>query len=289
LNRKLSAIVSFIASLLIALSFIVSAVQAAQAADDPCAAQVASLEQVHSQISAHNAEPHTFMVPAQQAAADAYDAEAAQLNATQASDEAALENCEETLGALVGQGPNSLPLKRPTDYMRNKIEQLKAKLPANIQQYKNPGSGGYWRVPPELRPLRDALRQGNPGNIGSPYLQGQPRPNVGDPDPAYPNDVIPGIGGNVNIPDVSADHIVSLAEIMNLPGFTRLSADNMYIIARAPLNFQWLSRAANFAKSSREVAFIEDMDPTWIAGQQALHDMVRSQLEGIIQALIANQ
>jgi hypothetical protein len=251
--------------------------------------QATALEQTRSQISAHNAEPHTFTVPEEQAAANAYDAEAAQLNAAQASDETALEKCDETLGALADQGPNSLPLKRPTDYMRNKIDQLKAKLPPNIQQYKNPGSGGYWRVPPELRPLRDALRQNNPGNIGSPYLQGQPRPNVGDLDPAYPDDTIPGIQGNPSIPAVSADHIVPIAEIMNIPGFTQLSADNMYIITRAPLNFQWLSQAANFAKGSREVAYIEDMDPTWIEEQQTLHDTVRGQLEDIIQKMLANQ
>jgi hypothetical protein len=174
--------------------------------------------------------------------------------------------------------------------MRKNIEQLKAKLPADVQQYKNPGSAGYWRVPPELGPLYDALRQNNPGNnIGSSYLQGQPRPNVGEPDPAYPNDTIPSIEGNPNIPAVTADHIVPLAEIMNLPGFTQLSADNMYIITRAPLNLQWLSQAANLAKSSREVAFMEGTDPTWIEEQQALHDAVRSQLEDIIQKLIANQ
>jgi hypothetical protein len=290
LNRKLSAIISFIAALLVAVSLIVSEVPAAQAADDPCAAQIASLGQVQSQISAHNAEPHTFTVPKEQAALDAYDAEAAQLNAAQASDVTALENCEVTLGVLAGRGPNSLPLKRPTNQIRNNIGQLKAELPADVQQYKNPGSAGYWRVPPDLGPLYDALRQNNPGNIiGSPYLQGQPRPSVGDPDPAYPNDIIPSVEGNPNIPAVSADHIVSLAEIMNLPGFTELSPENMYIITRAPLNFQWLSQAANLAKSSREVAFMEDADPTWVEEQQVLHDTVRTQLEDIIQKLVANQ
>ena len=85
------------------------------------------------------------------------------------------------------------------------------------------------------------------------------------------------------------DHIVSIPEIMNLPGFLDLSAENMYYITRAPINLQYLSALANSAKSSREVAYIENMDPTWIEEQQALHDMVRDQLVNIIQKMIATQ
>lgn len=286
----------FLASLLVVVSLTAvslagigaPAVQAAPAADDPCAAQTAALEQVQSQINAHNAKPHTFLIPEEQAGYDAYNAEADQLRAARAKARSDLKTCEETLGVLADQGQSSAPLKHPTDYTRDKINFLKDQIPADFQPYKNPGTAGYWRVPPRLRQLYDVLQSDNPGdNIGSPKFQGLSRPNVGDLDPARPDDPIPGLPGNPDAPSVTADHIVPLAELINLPGFTRLSAEDMYMLSRAPLNFQWLSRATNFAKSSRDVGFIENLDPAWIEEQQALHDTVRSQLEEIIQKLLA--
>ena len=46
-----------------------------------CSAQQQALDSVNAAIAQHNAQPHDFIVPDQQAAADAYNAEAAQLNA----------------------------------------------------------------------------------------------------------------------------------------------------------------------------------------------------------------
>lgn len=287
MNRRFSIVISLLVSLLVALSLVAPATQAA---DDPCAAQTAALEQIHSRVEAHNGEPHTFLIPEEQAAYNAYNAEADQLNAAQAKAHSELKGCEETLGALADQEQSSAPLKRPTSYTRDKLNRIKDKIAPDFQPYKNPGTAGYWRVPPQLRELYDALQSDNPGdNIGSPKFQGQDRPNVGDLDPARPNDPIPGLPENPNVPAVTADHIVPLAELINLPGFTRLSADEMYMLSRAPLNFQWLSRATNFAKSSRDVGFIENLDPAWIEDQQALHDTVRSQLEEIIRKLLASQ
>lgn len=285
-----SSIISFFVSLLVAVSLVAAGAPASRAADDPCAAQTAALEQVSSQISRHNAEPHTFLIPEEQAAYDAYNVEADQLNAAHAKAISDLKTCEETLGALADQEQSSAPLKRPSNYIRDKLNRIKDKIGADFQPYKNVGTAGYWRVPPQLRELYNALRSDNPGTgIGSPSFQGMPRPNVGDLDPAYPDDPIPSVPGNPDVPDVKADHIISLAELINLPGFTGLSAENMFMMSRAPLNFQWLSDAANLAKSSRDVGFIEDMDPAWIKDQQALHDTVRSQLEKIIQKLLASQ
>jgi hypothetical protein len=64
---------------------------------------------------------------------------------------------------------------------------------------------------------------------------------------------------------VSPDHIVPLAEIVNMPGFTRLSPQNMDVVTRAPVNFPWLSWPANLSKQSRSVAAMTGVDPVWQA------------------------
>ena len=279
-----------LAAILAALTLLLLGTPVAQAADDPCASQQAALDQVHAQIDAHNAEPHTFIVPDQQAAADAYDAEAAELDAAQTAAMEALQTCQDTLGALADAGPNSAPLKSPSPYMRDLINKLRNQLPSNVRQYTSPDADGYWRIPKGARPLYLKLRQDNPGkSFGAPSLQGQPRPNIGDPDPIHPGQTIIGKTSDPTVPAVTADHIVPIAEIMNMPGFLELDADNMYLVTRAPVNFQWMSQADNLVKSSGSAALIEDADPTWLAQQLTLHDEVKDQLAQIIQKLLAGQ
>jgi hypothetical protein len=88
---------------------------------------------------------------------------------------------------------------------------------------------------------------------------------------------------------VSADHVVPLTEIMQMPGFAELTPQNMYAVSRAPLNLQWLSRKANLAKSSRSAAYIRTADPAWQAEQVKLENTVRAQRADIIQKLLAGQ
>lgn len=299
MKRAFPAALRALVSFLVAFSLVAFGAPAAQAADDPCAAQLAVLDQIQGQIDVHNAKPHVFVIPEQEAELAAYDAEADQLNAAKAEARSNLQTCADTLGALADQDRSSAPLKPPSDYQRDKIDNLKKQIPSNFQPYTAPDGEGYWRVPPKARPLYKALRQDNPGrNLGSPDLQGEPMPKVGDPDPFFgaPDPVYGPYGTigarsslNPTEPAVTADHIVPLAEMINIPGFMDLTADNMYMITRAPLNFQWMSQEANFAKSSRDVELMEDADPAWVDQQVALHDRVRGQLEEIIQKLLASQ
>ncbi|HWE91719.1 MAG TPA: hypothetical protein VG317_19815 [Pseudonocardiaceae bacterium] len=292
---RLAAFIRIVSSIILALTLVAfgSPALAAHADTDPCAAQSAALDQIQQQIDAHNAEPHTFIVPEEQAAADAYDAEADQLNATAAQAESALQDCQDTLGVLANSGPNAPPLKtQAPDSLRDKLNDAKAKLPPNVQQYTSPDAKGNWRIPPQLRQLYDLLRNKNPGLTGQPYLQNEPPPQAGDPDPAYPGRTIQakaGPPGQPPTPDLRADHIIPLAQLLNEPGFLELNADNMYMVSRAPLNLQWLSARANSLKASKSAADMENLDPAWQDQQVTLENSVRSQLRQVIQQLIASQ
>lgn len=293
---KLATFIRMVSSIILALALVAFGTPViGTAADDPCVSQQAALDQVQQQIDAHNARPHVFFVPEQAAEAAAYDAEAAQLNSAQAQAEGSLQDCVDTLGALAQSGPNSPPLKtQAPDNIRNAINDAKARIPPNSEQYTGPDATGYWRVPSALKPLWRALRKNNPGNIGDPFLQGESMPQIGDPDPALPGRSIiarqrKGQPDVTPAPYVSADHIDPLAELINIPGFLELNADNMYMVSRAPLNFQWLSQTANLMKSSRSVGYMMGVDPAWQEGQAALQNSVRVQLEQIIQRLIQTQ
>jgi hypothetical protein len=113
---------------------------------------------------------------------------------------------------------------------------------------------------------------------------------VGAPDPAYPTSTGRTFGTNAaGGSAASPDHIIPLAEIVNMPGFTRLKAEYMYVVTRAPVNYQWLSRGANSAKQSRSVAGMSGVDPVWQAEQIALEQEVRAKLQDIINKLLTIQ
>jgi hypothetical protein len=93
----------------------------------------------------------------------------------------------------------------------------------------------------------------------------QLRPRIGDPDPSRAGRAILGTdlaNGRVRS-SVAPDHIVSLAEIVTLPGFAQLTPENMLLVANAPANLQWLSWETNLAKSSRSARYLVGVDPTW--------------------------
>jgi hypothetical protein len=260
-----------------------------------CEAEQGGLTSIQQQIVDHNARPHVFEVPQEEAQADAYSAEATELNAEEESALSALNACEQkaltrakALEELAGDQPN-LQKTEPPPGLRQKLEDGKASVSPDRQAPPHDPEQP-WKVDPNspVRPIYDALRGNNPGPIGNVTLRGTPRPEVGDPDPAYPGRTIPKASGNED-PDVSPDHIVPLAEIVQLPGFTRLSPENMYAVATAPLNLQWLSRKANQSKGSRIIAAMTQADPAWRASQTDLQNQVRTQLRDIINRLISSQ
>lgn len=294
---RLSALTLLVVALVAGSSAPTAAAQAG------CGAQEAALESVRAQILAHNARPHVFYLPAQAAQFHAYNAEAAQLNAAQATATGDLRACEQeqrrlrqrqrALDELADRQPGSpTPKPCPAD-VRQALENAKAKLPPNwTPPPRRPGDPHRVPLGSPSRPFYDILRRDNPErNLGDVTLRGQPRPKVGDPDPARPGRSVAAKTGKTvkGQPDVSADHIVPLAEIINLPGFLRLTPENMWAVVRAPVNLQWLTQTANKAKGSKYVADMAQADPAWRAAQAALQDRVRAQLQDIIHRLLASQ
>jgi hypothetical protein len=284
-----------LAAAIVSVVVLVAANSPAIAADQPnpdaCAAQAAALNAVDQQIAAHNARPHVFEVPRQAAELAAYDAEAAQLDAARATALATLQACAEAMAALMDAGPNSAPIKPATPDRIRAIDDARSKVPPDWRPGGPPLPGKGWQVPKTspARQVYDALRKDNPGeNFGTPTLQGKPRPNVGDPDPAYPGRTI-GAAGPRAQPSVSPDHIIPLAELVQMRDFMKLSAENMYRLSRAPINYQWLSRPSNWSKASRSVADMSRVDPAWQARQVALQDRIRAQLQDIIDMLVKSQ
>jgi hypothetical protein len=264
----------------------------------PCNPQVQALYATSQAIARHNAQPHLFQVPRQQAALAAYNAEAAQLDAAQDGARANLASCLSALESLAGVDL-AIPQEfgtTPTPLTRGQLDRARAAVP---QGYREPAPppGTRWQVPTAspLRPLYDVLRGASPtkqlARSETVRLQGRTRPRVGDPDPSRPGRVILGTelaNGRVRS-TVSPDHIVSLAEIVTLPGFARLTPENMLLVANAPANLQWLSWETNMAKSSRSARDLAGIDPAWQQTQSRLEDRVRALLIRTIDQLLRSQ
>ncbi|MDY0811441.1 hypothetical protein [Kitasatospora purpeofusca] len=281
-------------SFLLLLPSLVSADPAAAATpQEVCAAQYAAAQAAKARIAAHNARPHQFVVPRDQAAADAYDAEAKDLTATQDKAVAAYMSCFNAMMALAdAAGTGDLNFKEPTPGKRAEIERGKQRLGSGWTPLPPPRSGANWQVPKNspLRPLFDAVRKDNPGSVPYTYFKGGTKLTAGAPDPAYPRSsgrlIEASRNGRLKI---SADHIVPLSELVQMPGFTKLSADYMFIITRAPINFQWLSAASNLSKQSRSAAYVTGADLRWINSQVALEQDVRGKLQTAIDQLLKIQ
>lgn len=254
---------------------------------DPCAAQLQAANDLENRISAHNGQPHTFTLPDQQAAYDAYNSEAAQLNGEKNTAVANLQSCGDLVKKLLNNGS----VKPPTQDQINRIQQGVDSVPSGFAAPATPPkSAGQVTVVPQLTQLYRALRSGNPGttqSIGNVPFQGKGWPSVGSPNPAYPI----GSGkliqaGRFGNPAISADHIVPLAEILYLPGFLKLPPALMYQVVRAPVNLQWLSTPENIAKSSGTAARISGADPQWVNQQLNLQNSARDQLTDLIKQLL---
>jgi hypothetical protein len=283
---------AIVATFILCLSLVAPGAPAAAEPADLCTDQIAALEAVKAQIDAHNAAPHVFLIPDQQAAANAYNAEAQQLNAARDAAVANLQTCTDAMEALANADSATADLPVVPDNVKTDIDAAKTQIPAGWTPPAPPAAGKNWRVPMNspLRPLYDVLRENNPGPLGTAVLRSNPRPTVGAPDPAYPTSTGRVFGTNAGgASAASPDHIIPLAEIVNLPNFTKLNAQNMYAVSRAPLNYQWLSWGANLSKQSRSVAAMSGVDPGWQASQVRLENEVRAQLQDIIDKLLKSQ
>ncbi|MBJ7287759.1 hypothetical protein [Williamsia sp.] len=268
--------------------------QSAFAAPDPaadiCRVPIAQADADAARRDAHNARPHLFEIPAQQAASNAYDAEAAEINADLARDREALRQCDETVRRLLDAGKSTYTPDTGSKGAQAQIARIAA-LPTVSSTWVPPSPPAAPRrmtVPKDspIRGVYDILRDENPGDLGDPTFQGEPKPSVGDPDPAFGGQTIREVNG---LPDVAADHIVPLAELVQLPGFSRLTPENQWLVAHAPLNFQWMSRRANTAKNSGYAGRIKNADPKWVEEQDELQRTTRATLLELIATLIAAQ
>ncbi|WBB71266.1 hypothetical protein O7602_16010 [Micromonospora sp. WMMD1128] len=282
---------AYLLVLVLAVAFLLAPIRPAQASPaDLCTEPLNATTLLKARIDAHNAQPHQFELPKQQAAFAAYNAEAHRLNLEKTRILARLENCVAAMKALEDTAAGSPPLTPPQARTVRKIQAALDQVPANWQRGPRPSPQEYWRVPDGLRPLYDTLRGVSPpGSFRTRNvpLRGQPRPAAGSPDPAYPGKTI---GQRANTySDVSPDHIVPLAEIVQMPSFLKLRPENMYQVANARMNLQWMSSPANDAKSSRSVAGMSGVDPVWQQNQIQLEIQVRRELRKAIDTLLKSQ
>jgi hypothetical protein len=255
-----------------------------------CEAQKQAFDAVEADIARHNAQPHDFLLPQQQAAYDAYNAEKAQLDARQAQARAAGMSCEAAVRELAVGGS---PLK-PTQREVATIDAAKSRVSPGYTAPAPPGTGSNKNIvlPKELRPLAEAVR-GSRGamsqKLGNATLQGKRKSQfaIGDPDPFRPGRTIQPSPSDPTRPNLAVDHIVPVAKVVQLPGFLKLPAEQMYVVANSPLNLQWMSRDANLAKGSRDVAAMTDVDPHWQKEQAALQQQTEQKLQEIINRLLA--
>ncbi|SIS04542.1 hypothetical protein [Williamsia sterculiae] len=286
-RRRMVGVVMLLLALLLPLSTGVSA--AAPDGDQQfgfCAAQRQRVAEASRKTDEHNARPHDFLLPDQQGAYDAYNAEAAAGNAENAAARSALLKCLQAISQLTGQGTSGYDVSPVSPEARRVITSLQqlTPVPAGWTPPTVP-SGQRWTVPGNspVRPYYDVLRRGNPPTTtATTTFQGIPRPRAGDPDPAFPGR---SIGGTSSLPKVSADHIVPLSEIVNLPGYAALTPTDMYVVSRAPLNLQWLSQRANVAKNSGLARRVVGADEAWVEEQDRLYTSVREQLIALISQL----
>lgn len=269
----------------------------ASAAPGLCDAEIAALEAVVARIDTHNAQPHDFLLPDQAAAYNAYNAEAAQLNSEKAAALAAANSCQAVADKVSPPGGPTVQLPNPASTGMRNLEDGIGKIPSGWKPPttvpRSPNGGVVVPKDSPVRPVYDVVRKMSPpkpSEIGNVPLQGVARPKVGDPDPAFPSGSGRTIGANKDGgPRVSPDHIVPLAELVQLPGFSQLSARNMMAVANSPLNLQWLSNAANTTKFSRSGVAIKPFDPAFTSAQHALEETARTGLLRLIRDLLALQ
>jgi hypothetical protein len=292
LLRAWVALVGLVLALVGALLGTPAVGRAAELPPGVCQAQQAALAANQQEIAAHNARPHLFQLPRQAAQLSAYNANAARLNAAKQVAITALETClrqlqarAQALSELFSQEVGAPEPRTLSPSRRAAIEEATRQIPDDwappslLLQKK-------WEIPFEspVRPLYDALRRGNPGNLGDVKLQGQWRPKVGDPDPARPGRRIGQRPTGTS--RVDADHIVTLVRILYLKDFVKLRPDDMHAVVNSSVNLQWLSESVNRAKNSRSMGAVSGIEPSWRIGQIALEEQAKAKLEDVIRRLL---
>lgn len=220
-------------------------------------------------------------------AVDSYNAEKAQLESERTALLPRVEACESAARAITSKDPLAPPLAKPNPAQRDAIAAALTKIPPGYQP--QPVRRGNREVIPDKapeRPLYEELRKGNPGSMPpDSRLAGKAAPKVNSSDPAFPARKIR--AGRTGKSKVTPDHIVPLAELIKMRGFLKLTPEQIFAISRLPMNFQWLSWAANMGKNSGSAArLLPGADANWVGRQVQMQDETRSKLQEIIDDLV---
>lgn len=255
MNRCRSVVALLVAILVFAIGLMAApAAQADMTKLDICPDLFAA-EASHDQRSAHHNsyKPN----PYDHAAVDAYNAEANALNAERAVLQERDRGCVDAVRRINDANPGGPSFRSPSaDRIRDVDTQRQIVVRSGWSPTPLRGVNEMERarhlVPKELTGLYREIRKDNPPSaktIGDVPLNGLPRPRGKDTNPAYPYEEY-GFHKDGKTPKVSADHIVPLAALIQMPGFKDLNARNMLIVASTPANFQWLGSGPNSGKSS---------------------------------------
>lgn len=239
-------------------------------ASSACAEQNTAMDTMQGEIAAHNAKPHHFELPREQAGFDAYNAEAADIRSRATSAQGNLNTCMLVALKLSG-GP---------------FASVAAPVPSGLTQLvksgRYSGPNGQQDIEKLLETL-DENAQEYDDAWAEAKLQDQPRPEPGDADPARPGQVVgtDEEGG----PQVTPDYVIPLSEMLQMPKFLELNADSMWMVAMSPLNREWVSHQAAMSRRSPSVAAAAGTSDDWMLDQAELADQVRGQFEQLIEQL----
>ena len=237
-----------------------------------CPAQRAVMSQVNADIAVHNAKPHVFQIPEQAAAAAAYDAEAAALEARGASAQLSLNACLDVIRKL---------------FAGNDADKLAPTPPGLTQMIKRRHNAVPNRQA-EVEELVDFLdEQAQKYDDEWGRLQELDKPGVGDSDPARPGETIG--SGTDGGPQVTPDWVVPLSDILKMPRALDLNEDSLWAVTMSPLNREWVSNQGAMARRSGSVAAASGVSDEWLQAQLDLADAIRGQLEGLIKELADSQ
>lgn len=251
----------------------------------------ASHDQRRSQHNSYQPNPYDH------AAVDAYNAEADALNAERAVLQQRDRGCVEAVRLINDGNPDGPSFKPPSPGKLRDVEvqrQIVAESgwsPTPLQSVKDMERARHL-VPKDLSGLYREIRKDNPLSaraIGDVPLNGSARPSGTDTNRAYPDQTY-GFLADGTTPRVSADHIVPLAALIQMPGFKDLNARNMMVVATTPANMQWMGSGPNSGKSSGSpLRLLPKADSAWVDEQVALQTQKMTDMQKLIDALLASQ
>ncbi|MGA5543611.1 hypothetical protein ACPCIR_17295 [Mycobacterium sp. NPDC051198] len=295
MNRR-SSVVALILTILVFANALIAApaAYALTTKMDICPELLAAEDSHDQRRSQHNSyQPN----PLDHAAVDAYNAEAEAQNAERAVLQQRDRGCVEAVRLINEANPGGPAFAAPSPAKLRDVETQRQGVaqsgwsPGPLPGVKDMDRARHL-VPKELSGLHREIRKDNPPSakeIGDMPLNGTPRPGGTDTNRAYPDQTY-GFHADGKTPKVSADHIVPLAALIQMPGFKDLNARNMMIVATTPANLQWMGSGPNSGKSSGSpLRLLPKADSAWVGEQITLQTQKMTDMQNLINALLVSQ